>query len=113
MPIRDLLETVGVCGLAEMICLAALSFYAVALILDNHRRFRLASRQSHTFKSVFGKSIRAGELQNVIDAARKNQRSYMAQVVSAGLIEYEARETGSDRDDSLDVVATALDNAKE
>ncbi len=113
MTITELLGNVGVFGLAVMICLAALSIYSVGLILDKHRRFRLASRQSHTFKSVFGKSLRAGELQNVIDAARKSQRSYMAQVVSAGIIEYEGRETGSDRDDSLDVVTTALDNAKE
>jgi len=83
MTISELLGNVGVFGLAVMICLAALSIYSVGLILDKHRRFRLASRQSHTFKSVFGKSLRAGELQNVIDAARKNQRSYMAQVVSA------------------------------
>jgi biopolymer transport protein ExbB len=113
MTITELLGNVGVFGLAVMICLAALSIYSVGLILDKHRRFRLASRQSHTFKSVFGKSLRAGELQSVIDAARKNQRSYMAQVVSAGIVEYEACETGSDRDDSVDVVTTALDNAKE
>jgi len=113
MTITELLGNVGIFGLAVMICLAALSIYSVGLILDKHRRFRLASRQSYTFKSVFGKSLRAGEFQNVIDAARKNQRSYTAQVVSAGIIEYEARETGSDRDDSLDVVTTALDNAKE
>ncbi len=113
MTISELLGNVGVFGLAVMICLAALSIYSVGLILDKHRRFRLASRQSHTFKSVFGKSLRAGELQTVIDAARKNQRSYMAQVVSAGMIEYEARETGSDPGDSLEVVTSALDNAKE
>jgi len=113
MTISELLGNVGVFGLAVMICLAALSIYSVGLILDKHRRFRLASRQSHAFKSVFGKSLRAGELQSVLDAARKNQRSYMAQVVSAGLIEYESRETGSDPGDSLEVVTTALDNAKE
>jgi biopolymer transport protein ExbB/TolQ len=113
MTIAELLGNVGVFGLAVMICLAALSIYSVGLILDKHRRFSLASRQSHTFKSVFGKSLRAGELQNVIDAARKNQRSYMAQVVSAGIIEYEARETGSDPGDCLEVVTSALDNAKE
>jgi len=113
MTISELLGNVGVFGLAVMICLAALSIYSVGLILDKHRRFRLASRQSHTFKSVFGKSLRAGELQTVIDAARKNQRSYMAQVVSAGMIEYEARETGSNPGDSLEVVTSALDNAKE
>ena len=113
MTIGELLGNVGVFGLAVMICLAALSIYSVGLILDKHHRFSLASRQSHAFKSVFGKSLRAGELQSVIDAARKNQRSYMAQVVSAGIIEYESRETGSDPGDSREVVATALDNAKE
>ncbi len=113
MTITELLGNVGIFGLAVMICLAALSIYSVGLILDKHRRFHLASRQSPTFKSVFGKSLRAGELQNVIDAARKNQRSYMAQVVSAGILEYESRETGSDPGDSLEVVTSALDNAKE
>ena len=113
MTITELLGNVGVFGLAVMICLAALSIYSVGLILDKHRRFRLASRQTYTFKSVFGKFLRAGELQNVVDAARKNQRSYMAQVVSAGLTEYESRETGSNPGDSLEVVTTALDNAKE
>jgi len=113
MTISELLGNVGVFGLAVMICLAALSIYSVGVILDKHRRFRLASRQSYTFKSVFGKFLRAGDFQNVIDAARKNQRSYMAQVVSAGMIEYEARETGSDPGDSLEVVTSALDNAKE
>jgi biopolymer transport protein ExbB len=113
MTISELLGNVGVFGLAVMICLAALSIYSVGLILDKHRRFLLASRQSSTFKSVFGKSLRAGELQSVIDAARKNQRSYMAQVVSAGITEYESRETGSDPGDSREVVTTALDYAKE
>jgi biopolymer transport protein ExbB len=113
MTITELFGNVGVFGLAVMICLAALSIYSVGLILDKHRRFRLASRQSHTFKSVFGKSLRAGELQSVIDAARKNQRSYTAQVVAAGIVEYEARETGGDPGDSAEVVRAALDNAKE
>jgi biopolymer transport protein ExbB len=113
MTISELLGNVGVFGLAVMMCLAALSIYSVGLILDKHRRFRLASRQSHTFKSVFLKLLRAGELQNVIDAARKSQRSYMAQVVSAGVMEYESRETGSNPDAALEVVTSALDNAKE
>jgi hypothetical protein len=39
-----------------MLCLVALSFFSVALIVDKHRRFRLASRQSQTFKPVFGSS---------------------------------------------------------
>src|SRR2546427_10661782 len=112
MTISALLGNVGVFGLAVMICLAALSIYSVGLILDKHRRFRLASRQSYTFKSVFGKSLRAGDFQNVIDAARKNQRSYMAQVVSAGMIEYEGRQNGSGPGESPRVGPSAPANAK-
>ena len=109
MSFTELLGNVGLFGAAVMLCLVALSFFSVALIVDKHRRFRLASRQSHTFKSVFGKLLRAGELQNVIDAARKSQRSYIAQVVSAGIVEYEGvRQTGGDPVASLELVTSAL-----
>jgi len=47
--------TFGLFGAAVMCCLAALSIFSVGLIVDKHRRFRSASRQSQTFKPVFGR----------------------------------------------------------
>jgi hypothetical protein len=45
MSFTELLGNVGFFGAAVMLCLVALSFFSVALIVDKHRRFRLASRQ--------------------------------------------------------------------
>ncbi|MGH9870037.1 MAG: MotA/TolQ/ExbB proton channel family protein [Candidatus Polarisedimenticolia bacterium] len=113
MSISELLGNVGLFGLAVMVCLALLSVYSVGLILDKHRRFRTALRQSQAFKPVFGKHLRAGELQQVIDAAKQHPNSYLARVVSAGIVEYEGvRQNGSNSENSIEVVTSALENSK-
>jgi biopolymer transport protein ExbB/biopolymer transport protein TolQ len=92
-----------------MVCLAVLSVYSVALIVDKHRRFRLASRQSQMFKPVFGKFLHGGELQELIDALRLHEKSYVAQVVSAGILEYDGvRQNGGNPVASLELVTSAL-----
>jgi biopolymer transport protein ExbB/biopolymer transport protein TolQ len=85
----------------------------VSVILDKQRRFRAASRQSRTFKPVFGKSLRAGELQDAMDAAKQHHDSYLAQVVTAGLVEYEgATQHKADPTTSLELVTAALEHSK-
>ncbi|HEY3175410.1 MAG TPA: MotA/TolQ/ExbB proton channel family protein [Candidatus Polarisedimenticolia bacterium] len=109
MTLTELLGNVGFFGLAVMIFLAALSIYSVGAILDKHRRFRLASRQSQTFKPLFQKLIRADELQEALDVALQYPSSYVAQVASAGILEYQdARQCGSDPAHSLERVTNAL-----
>src|SRR5262245_23777002 len=113
MTLSELLGNVGFFGGAVMIFLAALSIYSVGAILDKHRRFRLASRQSQAFKPVFRKHLRAGELQEAIEAAKQHPNSYVAQVISAGLSEHaEARGTGADAASLLERVTVALENAR-
>ena len=46
MTLRELLGHVGVFGGAVMLCLAVLSFFSLAVIVEKQRRFRAASRQS-------------------------------------------------------------------
>ncbi len=113
MTFTELLGNVGSFGAAVMICLVALSVFSVSLIVDKHRRFRTASRQSHTFKAVFGKFLHGGEVQELIDAVKAHQNSHVAQVVSAGILEYDGvRQTGGDPADSLELVTSALEDSK-
>ena len=113
MSFSELLGNVGPFGAAVMCCLAALSIYSVGMIVDKHRRFRLALRQSQTFKPVFVKVLHGGEMQEVIEAARKHPLSHVAQVVSAGVLEYEgARQSGGDSASSLELVQSALEDSK-
>ena len=109
MTFTELLGNVGLFGAAVMCCLAALSVFSVGLIMDKHRRFRSAWRQSQMFKPVFGKFLHGGELQELLDAVPQHQNSYVAQVVSAGILEYDGmRQNGGDPVASMELVTSAL-----
>src|SRR5260370_21726241 len=88
MSLTELLRHVGIFGGAVIVGLALLSVFSVAMIIDKHRRFRSASRQSEKFKPEFKKFLHGGDVQDLIEAGRLHQNSYVAQVVSAGIIEY-------------------------
>ncbi|PYS33869.1 MAG: flagellar motor protein MotA [Acidobacteria bacterium] len=109
MTFTELLGNVGLFGGAVMFCLAVLSIFSVGMIVDKHRRFRSASRQSEMFKPVFKKFLHGGEVQELIDAVPLHQNSYVAQVVSAGILEYDGvRRSGGDPVASLELVTSAL-----
>jgi biopolymer transport protein ExbB/biopolymer transport protein TolQ len=92
-----------------MVCLALLSIFSVGMIVDKHRRFRSAWRQTQMFKPVFKKFLHGGEIQEVIDSLPLHQNSYVAKVVSAGALEYEGvRKSGGDQTASLELVTSAL-----
>ena len=109
MSLTELLGHVGLFGGAVMLCLALLSVFSVGMIVDKHRRFRLALRQSEKFKPEFKKFLHGGEVQDLIEAGRLHQNSHVAQVVSAGIIEYDGvRQSGRDPVASLELVTSAL-----
>jgi biopolymer transport protein ExbB/biopolymer transport protein TolQ len=109
MTLRELLGNVGIFGGAVMFCLAALSVFSLGVIVDKHRRFRVASRQSQMFKSLFRKFVHEGDVQELIDALPQYEKSYVAQVVSAGILEYDGvRQAGRDPVASLELVQSAV-----
>ena len=109
MTFTELLRNIGLFGAAVIFCLAALSIFSVAVMVDKYRRFRSASRESQTFKPVFAKFVHGGNVQELIDAVQQHQKSHVAQVVSAGILEYEGvRQAGGDPVASLELVTSAL-----
>jgi biopolymer transport protein ExbB len=109
MTFTELLEHVGLFGGAVMCCLALLSVLSVGMIVDKHLRLRAALRQTQIFKPVFAKFLRGGELQELIGAVQVHQKSYVAQVVAAGILEYDGvRQKGGDPVASLELVTSAL-----
>jgi biopolymer transport protein ExbB/TolQ len=109
MTFTELLGHVGLFGGAVMCCLALLSVFSIGMIVDKHFRFRSASRQTQVFKPVFGKFLRGGQLQPLIDTLPQHQKSHVAQVVSAGVLEYDGvRQKGGDPVASLELVTSAL-----
>ena len=112
MSLTELLGHVGLFGGAVMVCLALLSVFSVGMIVDKHRRLRSASRESEKFKPEFKKFLQGGEVQDLIETGRLHQNSHVAQVVSAGIIEYDGlRQSGRDPAASLELVTSALRDA--
>jgi biopolymer transport protein ExbB/biopolymer transport protein TolQ len=90
-----------------------MSLISVGVIIDKHRRFRMATRQSHDFKPVFTKFLHGGEVQELIECIPPHQDSHVAQVVAAGVHEYDGvRKTGGDPVASLELVTSVLEDAK-
>ena len=113
MSFTELLGNVGFFGLAVMVCLAGLSVYSVGVILDKHRRFRAAIRESQKFRGTFGKLLRANQLREANETAKQHPASHVARVVSAGIVEYdEARRDSNDPEVALEAVTDALEHAK-
>jgi len=113
MSLSELLGNVGLFGGLVMCCLALLSIFSVGVIFDKQRRYRQASRQSQTYRPLYEKALRAGEVKGALEAFKAHQDSYVAQVVSSGLMHYEtAKEHGTDRDTQLEIVTSALEHRK-
>src|SRR6266481_756925 len=109
MSLTELLRHVGIFGGAVIFCLALLSVFSVGMIIEKHRRFSSASGQSEKFKPEFKKFLHGGDVQNLIEATRQHQNSHVAQVVSAGIAEYDAvAQNGGDPTASLELVTSAL-----
>jgi biopolymer transport protein ExbB/biopolymer transport protein TolQ len=109
MSLTELLGQVGLFGGAVMVCLALLSIFSVGMIVDKHRRLSSASRQSEKFKTEFKKFLHGGKAKDLIEAGRLHQDSHVAQVVSAGIMEYDGvRQSGRDPVASLELVSSAL-----
>jgi biopolymer transport protein ExbB/TolQ len=109
MNFTELLRHVGIFGGAVIVSLALLSVFSVAAIIDKHRRFSSASRESQKFKPELKKFLHGGDVQNLIEAARQHENSYVAQVVSAGITEYDGvGQSGGDPAASLELVTSAL-----
>src|SRR5499433_325232 len=109
MSLTELLRHVGIFGGAVIFCLALLSIFSVGMIIEKHRRFSSTSGESEKFKPEFKKFLHGGDVQNLIEAAGQHQNSHVAQVVSAGIAEYDAvNQNGGDPTASLDLVTSAL-----
>lgn len=112
MNFSDMMGSIGFVGLSVMICLLGLSIYSVAVILDKYRRFRAATAQSVVFLPELGRCLREGKLQDAANNANRHDRSHVARIVSAGVIELmESRQSVRDPHEQVELISRALDRS--
>src|SRR5262249_59032385 len=79
------------------------------MIKNSPRRFSSASRESEKFKAEFKKFLHGADYRDLIEAGRLHKNSHVAQVVSAGITEYDGvRQSGRDPVASIELVTSAL-----
>ena len=109
MNFTELLGHVGIFGGAVIVSLALLSVFSVGMIIEKQRRFSSAFGESVKFKPELKKFLHGGELKDLIEAGRLHPNSYVAQVVSAGITEYDGvGQSGGDASASFDLVTSAI-----
>src|SRR5258708_37233509 len=84
MSLTELLRHVGIFGGAVIVSLALLSVFSGGMIIEKHRRFSSASRESEKFKPEFKKFLHGAEDKDLIEAGRLHPNSYVSQAVSPG-----------------------------
>jgi len=112
MNLAQMFGSMGIVGLAVMLCLIASSVYSVAVTLDKLRRFRAATQQSAAFLEVFRRCLREGKLQDALSSARQHGKSPIARVVHDGLTEFaDPNHAADDPDSRVEMVASALERS--
>src|SRR5260370_17571818 len=109
MNFTEMVRHVGIFGGAVIVSLGLLSVFSVGMIIEKDCRLYCALRESVKFKPDFKKFLHGGDVQNLVEAGRLHPNSYVAQVVSAGIVEYDGvAQRGGDPTASLELVASAL-----
>ncbi len=84
----EIWHSMGVVGHTVLIFLLLMSIYSIAVMLDRHLLFRKARKQSLAFVKSAGQSLDAGNLQGVLDTAKRFPQSHLARIYSAGVHDF-------------------------
>ena len=95
-----------------IVALLIMSIYSIAVMIDKWRSFRAARAESMLFLPLFVRALKDNNFAGALDAARKHNKSHLAKVVAAGLIEYDNDKLEiKDAHDMVGAIGRALDRA--
>jgi biopolymer transport protein ExbB/TolQ len=95
-----------------IVVLLIMSIYSIAVMIDKWRSFRAARAESMLFLPLFVRALKDNNFAGALDAARKHNKSHLAKVVAAGLIEYDNDKLEiKDAHDIVGAIGRALDRA--
>jgi biopolymer transport protein ExbB/biopolymer transport protein TolQ len=112
MGIKEIFTHMGAVGWGVVISLLLLSMYSVAVMVDKWRTFRAARKQSIQFLPEFIEALKKKDMKAAVDVARRYNKSHLAKVTIAGLMEF-INDQGEFRDghDLVNACGRALDRA--
>ncbi len=96
-----------------IIFLLILSVYSIAVMIEKFMTYRAARQQSIEFLPILVKCLKDGNLQSAVDKSKQYNKSHIAKVVSAGLLEFlnQKDETAAKSFDVVAAVTRSLERA--
>src|SRR5262245_17617947 len=88
MSLTEMFAQAGIVAKGVIVLLLILSIFSITVMIDKFRTFKAAKSESLLFVPAFVKSLKSSDLNNAIEICRKHNKSHLAKVVSAGLMEY-------------------------
>lgn len=86
----------GFAAKAVVICLAIMSIWSLTVMIERYLRYQAAKKQSRAFAPAVGDALREGRVEEALMVSENYAKSHLAQVVVAGLKEFQAHNTSSD-----------------
>ncbi len=88
MNIIEMYGHVGYVAQTVLLLLLVLSVYSIAVMIEKFRSYRAARKESLEFLPQFVRLLKESQLAQAVEVARKYNKSHLAKVISAGLLEF-------------------------
>lgn len=103
MSLTQMFAESGWVARSVIVVLLILSVYSIAVMIEKFLTYRAAKKQSIEFLPALVKCLKENNLQGAVDQSKQYNKSHIAKVVSAGILEF-LNQQGNDAAKSYDVV---------
>jgi biopolymer transport protein ExbB/biopolymer transport protein TolQ len=107
----ELWRSMGTLCHGVVIVLLIMFARSMAVAMSRTLRYRLAREQSHAYISETVVSFRDGKLDQAIVVAEHNKRSHIANIVAAGLLDFQAAPEGMPEQQVIEGVQRSLERS--
>ena len=102
----------GLPAKAVVIMLFVMSAWSIGVMIDRYLAYAAARKQSRTFAPLVAGALREGKMDEAVRIAERHKKSHLAKVVTAGLQEFQAHQSGAEiSGEEIESSKRALDRA--
>ena len=90
MNLTEMWEQMGFLAKAVVVLLAVQSVWSIGVMVERWLTYRAARNQSRDFAPAVAAALNSGNLKEALEISEQYEKSHLAKILTAGLVEYEA-----------------------
>lgn len=107
----DIWLQMGLIAKGVAIFMILMSIYSLGIFIERMMLYRAAKKQSIDYLPIATKALREGNYQAAVDAAKRYNKSHLAKVLSAGLMQFLFEKEDQPSHDAVESVRLAVERA--